>query len=63
MKPEDRVKKRIAVLFNCVNLSEVSRRTGYAKQTLRNWKNNPTMIRAVDLERLEDLLGKGAIIK
>ena len=58
MKPEDEVRNRIRVLFDCTNLMEVSRRTGYPRSTLQNWKKNPLKIRAVDLVRLERLLGR-----
>lgn len=58
MKPEQRIKKRVGALFNCVNVSEVSRRTGYPRSTLQNWKNDPLSIPAVCLETLEQLLGK-----
>ena len=56
MKPDQRIKQRVKKVFDCRNLSEVSRRTGYPRQTLSAWKNNPLRIRAVDLETLEDKL-------
>lgn len=59
MTPEQRVKRRVGILLDCANLMEVHRRTGIPRSTIRNWQVNPTQIRAVDLERLEDLLGKG----
>ena len=59
MKPEERIKRRVRVLLDCANLMEVSRRTGIPRTTLRNWQYHPLTIRAVDLERLEDLLGTG----
>lgn len=59
MKPEERVKRRVRLLLDCANLAEVHRRTGIPTSTLRHWKTDPLRIRAVDLERLEDLLGKG----
>ena len=57
MKPEEEVKKRARIVFNMRNLSELSRRTGYPKSTLQNWRNNPLSIRAVDLIRLENVTG------
>jgi len=59
MKPEQRIKKRVGVLFDCANLSEVARRTGYPRSTLQSWKQDPLKIPAVCLETLEDLLGAG----
>lgn len=59
MKPEQRIRRRVGILLDCVNISEVSRRTGIPKTTIRNWQSNPESIKAVDLERLEDLLGRG----
>ena len=59
MKPEERIKRRVAVLLDCANLMQVSRRTGIPRSTLRNWKQDPLRIRALDLETLEDLLGQG----
>ena len=56
MKPEQRIRQRIRTVFDCRNLSEISRRTGYPKSTLSRWKQNPLLIRAVDLETLEDKL-------
>ena len=58
MKPEQRIKRRVAILLDCVNVSEVSRRAGYPRSTLQNWKRDPLSIPAVCLETLEDLLGK-----
>lgn len=58
MKPEERVKRRVLALLDCANLMEVHRRTGIPRTTIRNWKEDPTRIKAVDLERLEDLLGR-----
>lgn len=59
MKPEQRVKKRVEILLDCVNVSEVSRRTGYPRSTLQHWKKDPLSIPAVCLETLEQLLGTG----
>ena len=59
MKPEQRIKRRVAILLDCANVSEVARRTGYPRSTIQNWKRNPLMIPAVCLEPLEDLLGTG----
>lgn len=59
MTPEQRVKRRVGILLDAANLMEVSRRTGIPRSTIRNWQEKPTRIRAVDLERLEDLLGQG----
>ena len=56
MKPEQRIKQRVKKVFDCRNLSEMARRTGYKQQTLSYWKNHPLTIKAVDLERLEDKL-------
>ena len=47
------------LLLDCANLAEVHRRTGIPRSTLQHWKTDPLRISAVDLERLEDLLGKG----
>lgn len=57
MKPEEEVKKRARNVFNMRNIAELSRRTGYAKETLRRWRSNPLSIRAVDLIRLENVTG------
>lgn len=57
MKPEDRVKKEVDKLFECVNVAEVSRRIGRPRATVDYWKKHPESIRAVDLERLKDLRG------
>ena len=54
--PEQRIRARVKEVFDCRNVSELSRRTGYSQQTLSSWKNNPRRIRAVDLEILEDKL-------
>jgi hypothetical protein len=59
MKPEERIRRRVGVLLDCANLMEVSRRTGIPRTTLRNWQQEPLRIKALDLEKLEDLLGKG----
>lgn len=59
MKPEERIRKRVGILLDCANLMEVSRRTGISRSTLRNWQHDPLRIRAVELEKLEDLLGTG----
>lgn len=56
MKPEQRIKSRVKQIFDCRNVSELSKRTGYPQQTLSSWKHNPLRIRAVDLETLEDKL-------
>lgn len=58
MKPEERIRKRVAALLDCANLMEVSRRIGVSRSTLRNWQEDPLRIKAVDLEKLEDLLGR-----
>lgn len=54
-KPETEVRKRVSAVFDMRVISEMSRRSGYPKETLRQWKNNPLRIRAVDLIRLEQL--------
>ena len=59
MKPEERIRRRVWLLLDCANLAEVHRRTGIPRSTLYHWKTEPLRISAVDLERLEDLLGKG----
>lgn len=59
MKPEDRIKRRVGILLDCANLMEVHRRTGIPRSTIRHWQRNPLQIKAVDLEKLEELLGKG----
>jgi hypothetical protein len=59
MKPEERIRRRVRLLLDCMNLAEVHRRTGIPRSTLQHWKTDPLRISAVDLERLEDLLGKG----
>ena len=59
MKPEDRIRERVGILLDCANLMEVHRRTGIPRSTIRNWQRDPLQIKAVDLEKLEDLLGKG----
>lgn len=59
MRPEERIRLRVGLLLDTANLAEVCRRTGIKRSTIRNWKNDPLRIRAVDLETLEDLLGKG----
>ena len=59
MKPEERVRRRVRLLLDCANLAEVHRRTGIPRSTLQHWKTEPLRISAVDLERFEDLLGKG----
>ena len=59
MKPEERIRRRVGILLDCTNLMEVSRRTGIPRTTLRNWKQDPLRIKALDLEVLEDLLGTG----
>ena len=57
MKPEEEVRKRANKVFNMRNLSELSRRSGYATETLRRWRQKPLSIRAVDLIRLENITG------
>mgnify|MGYP006923198106 CR=1 FL=1 len=57
MRPEDEVKKRVRLIFDMRNISEMSRRTGYPKETLRGWKNDPLRMKAVDLIRLEQKTG------
>lgn len=59
MRPEERIKRRVGILLNCANLMEVHRRTGIPRTTLRNWQQDPLRIKAIDLEKLEDLLGVG----
>ena len=59
MKPEERIRRRVGILLDCANLMEVSRRTGIPRTTLRNWKTDPLRIKALELEKLEDLLGTG----
>ncbi len=59
MKPEERIRRRVAILLDCANLMEVHRRTGIPRSTLRHWQQEPLRIKAIDLEKLEDLLGKG----
>ena len=59
MKPEQRIRRRVGILLDCANLMEVSRRTGIPRTTLRNWQQDPLRIKALDLEKLEDLLGQG----
>lgn len=53
MKPEEEVKKRVKRVFDMRNYAEMSRRTGYARETLRRWNREPLSIKAVDLIRLE----------
>lgn len=50
--PEQEVKAVLTKLFNCRNLSEVARRTGYPQSTLSAWRRKPESIKAVDLIRL-----------
>lgn len=57
MKEEDEVKKRVERVFEMRNFSQMSRRTGYSAETLRRWHNNPLTIKAIDLFRLEKMLG------
>lgn len=57
MKPEEEVRKRASKVFNMRNLSELSRRSGYATETLRRWRQKPLSMRAVDLIRLENITG------
>lgn len=57
MKPEEEVRKRANKVFNMRNLHELSRRSGYAIETLRRWRMNPLSMRAVDLIRLENITG------
>ena len=57
MKPEEEVRRRAKKVFNMRNLSELSRRSGYATETLRRWKYKPLSMRAVDLIRLENITG------
>jgi hypothetical protein len=59
MKPEERIRRRVGILLDCANLMEVSRRTAIPRTTLRNWKADPLRIKALELEKLEDLLGTG----
>lgn len=55
--PEQEIRDRVKAIFDMKNISEMSRRTGYAKETLRGWKRYPLRMRAVDLVRLEYLTG------
>lgn len=57
MRPEDEVKKRVREIFDMRVVRQMSKRTGYPEQTLSNWKRNPLLIKAVDLIRLEQLMG------
>lgn len=57
MKPEEEVRKRANRVFKMRNLSELSRRSGYATETLRRWRQKPLSMRAVDLIRLENITG------
>lgn len=59
---ESFLKRRILSAIS-ESTSELSKKTGYSEETIEAWKADPFSIRAVDLERLEDLLGKGAMIK
>ena len=59
MKPEERIRRRVGILLDCANLMEVSRRTGIPRTTLRNWKADPLRIKALELEKLEDLWAQG----
>lgn len=54
-KPEAEVRQRVKAVFDMRVIAEMSRRSGYPKETLRMWKNNPLRIRAVDLLRLEQM--------
>ena len=56
MKPEQRIRQRVKAIFDCRNVPEIARRTGYPQPTLSYWKRNPLVIKAVDLERLENIL-------
>lgn len=56
MSPEQKIRKRVKAVFDCRNVSEIARRTGYPQPTLSSWKRDPLRIRAVDLETLEDKL-------
>lgn len=57
MKPEQEVRERIKEIFDMRNINEMANRTGYPRETLRSWKNNPLRIKAIDLIRLEYLVG------
>lgn len=57
MREEDEVRRRVRIIFDMKNVSEMARRTGYKESTLRSWKADPTRIRAVDLLRLERKTG------
>ena len=61
LKPEERIERRVALLFDMRVISEMSKRTGYPQSTLLSWKKHPTRIRAVDLEILEEKLGKPSV--
>lgn len=58
MRPEEIVREKIKNLFQLKNLAEVARRTGYPRATLQSWKDHPERIRAVDLIRLEEMIGR-----
>ena len=55
--PEQEVRDKVKAIFDMRNLSEMSRRTGYAVETLRRWRRYPLTMKAVDLIRLEYLTG------
>lgn len=57
MREEEEVKRRVRVIFDMRNVTEMSRRTGYKEPTLRSWKKDPLRIKAVDLLRLERKVG------
>lgn len=52
MTPEQEIRQTIKKLFDCRNLSEVARKTGYPASTLSAWRRKPESIKAVDLIRL-----------
>lgn len=55
--PEQEVRDRAKLIFDMRNIAEMSKRTGYAPETLRRWKRAPLGMKAVDLFRLEHMLG------
>ena len=49
--------KRVEHIFRSRNIADMARETGYPRTTLNSWKNHPEIIKAVDLERLEEMYG------
>lgn len=54
------IKSRVAAVFDCRNIAEMSRRTGIPRSTLQSWRRDPLKIRAVDLIVLEAFTGTRA---